>query len=153
MRITEKKKIIINTQCVENPVYLAWMNKLSGWNYWLFSYNQLVNLATGNEQTYQSLIKDLESAESTEEVQSLESAERMTVGADGLNINDAGLVNTILDSVKVQMLMNPATWQAEGAKWQTVILDRGTFLLYETSGMSNDVSFSFRFSKKIMQRQ
>lgn len=36
LRITEIKRVKINSDCRKNPIYLMWKNSLGGWDFWLF---------------------------------------------------------------------------------------------------------------------
>lgn len=146
--------MILDSTCYDEPIYLCWLNELGGWNYYLFHKTQLHALATGDEKTYKTNIEDLANAESSNEVLSLSSYEKITAGAENLTLNDIKLIATMLDSLKVQLLMNPLTWVADGAPvWQTVIPDRGTFSTYATGQERHNIEFTFRFSDRIKQYQ
>lgn len=153
MILTVKQRVKVDQACYDNPLYLAWLNELAGWSYWLFQKNQLNTYQTGSEKLYAVDFEDLENSESQEEVLTLESVRKITMGADGLTLNDVKLIGTMLDSVKVQMLTNPTTWQADGPDWLTVFVERGSFMVYETEPSKHRIEFTIRLQPRIKQAQ
>lgn len=153
MRITEIKKVRYNNDCVDNPIFLAWLNTFGAWNHWLFSKTQIISTVTGAEVVFENPIVDLENAESFVEVLSLNAGEGMILGATNLDRNDIEFVRTILRSTKVQMLFNPDTWEADGPEWITVIPSRGRFPLIETGEPRADISLDIMFPEINVQSQ
>jgi hypothetical protein len=153
MILTEIKRIRFNDSCVSNPVFLSWINSFGGFNYWLFQRNQIKNVETGEEVIFEPAQMDLETSDSFEEVLSLSSREVWVLGVQNIDKNDVELIKGMLQSPRVQWLMNPDTWQAEGAKWVTVKVQRGSFKLYETLTGVGDIIINITFPEKQIQNQ
>ncbi len=153
MRITEIKKVRFDDRCVDNPIFLSWLNDNGVWGVWLFSKTQIIELVTGNEASFENPVTDLETAESFLEVLSLQGGKGMVLGATNLDRNDIEYVKAILLSTKVQMLINPDDWETEGPKWITVRPGRGTFPLIETGEPRADISLDIIFPRINIQTQ
>lgn len=146
MRFTEIKRVRYDDGCKDNPVFLRWLNTLDGWNYWLFSRNQIISVLTSNEITFENPVENLETAEEFVSVLSVYSGKEMFLGANALDRNDIEFVKSILYSPKVQWLFNGDTWEADGeCKWVTVIPHRGTFPTVETREERTDISLTLKF--------
>jgi len=153
MIITEIKKVRFNDECVDNPVFIAWLNSVGAWNHWLFSRTQIISFTSGGEVTFENPVDDLENAESFEEVISLIAGKGMILGRTNLDRNDIEFIKTIIFSTKVQVLANPDTWETEGPEWITVIPSRGRFPLIETGEPRADISLTITFPEIKTQTQ
>ena len=151
--LTEIKRIRYNDSCQENPVYLSWRNLNGGMNYYLFTRRQVKNIITGNENTIDKYITDFENEESTSEVLSLNADDKWILGVENVDLNDAMLIATLLYSPRVQWLSNPDTWESEGCKWITVLVDRGTFPVIDTGEIMQSITFLIKFQSKVIQEQ
>ncbi len=133
--ITETKKIIVNNDCRVNPIYLAWVNTLGGWDYWLFEKTQKVNLGTGNIKTSDVYVEDLTKATGTTETVSKQAADKVTLGAT-VDIETFNAVRGVIYSPKVLKLVNQ-----DPVKWVTVQVEQ-TSVSYETKDSTADIEFS-----------
>lgn len=145
-RITEKKRVKIEQDCVANPVYLAWIGLRGGVNYWLFGGTQTINVKTGKAKVIQKDIRDLEPAEGAVDYLKKEGAEKWQIGANNVKREDLEGLKTLLISPKVQVLMNPDTWITEGPIWQTVLVNTGSFRIIETDESRHDIKLTIDFS-------
>jgi hypothetical protein len=59
-RLTEKKRVKINNDCRENPVYLMWKNSLGGWDYWLFDNRSETSYKAKTGTNYNVYNQDIE---------------------------------------------------------------------------------------------
>lgn len=130
-RITEIKEIDVNTECVDNPVYLKWLNTQGGYSQWLFGKRQTKIIQTAVDGEYISDVDDLENSIGGEEYMGTNVQPAMIIGAD-LPIEKMDGIKGLLMSPKVLMLMNPDTWEDEGAIWQRVRIQRGSFVILYT---------------------
>ena len=144
-RITEKKRIKIRHECVDQPVYLAWYNIEGGLSYWLFGFNQSESLVVREGSSYTKFISDLESADTKEELIQKFANETFQMGADNLDCDDVEVIKGLLLSTKVQMLKNPSTWQQEGPKWVTVKVRQGSFNTRQTREKVWKIQFTIEF--------
>lgn len=60
VRITEVKRVKINSECRKNPIYLMWKNSLGGWDFWLFDNKSENNIKVKNGATYDVYNVDIE---------------------------------------------------------------------------------------------
>lgn len=59
-RITEIKRVKINRDCRNNPIYLMWKNSLGGWDFWLFDNKSENNIKTKSGAFYDIYNEDIE---------------------------------------------------------------------------------------------
>ncbi len=144
-RITEKKRIKIRHECVDQPVYLAWYNPEGGLSYWLFGFNQSESLIVKEGSSYVRFIDDLENAETKEELIQKFANETFQMGADNLDQDDMTVIKGLLMSTKVQMLTNPSTWTVDGPKWVTVKVKQGSFNTRQTRESIWKIQFTIEF--------
>jgi hypothetical protein len=140
-RYTEKKRIKINTECHENPVYLNWMGTGGERNYWLFHKLQTRNLNTSIVGVFTPFIIDNTTAEGYTIETSRNAIETLVCGAY-VDIEDIEGIKTMLYSPNVLMLFNPLTWQTEGVKWINVKPLPGSFKLYDTDEIKAEIQFT-----------
>jgi len=147
-RLTEKKRIRINRKCPEQPIYLAWFNLLGGIDYWLFSVTQTETVKVSGRVLFEKDIRDLENADSVMEFLSKEANRAFAIGDENLDDNDIeGLVGLLI-SPKVQILVG-----RDPFKWQTVLVDTGTFTIKETKERRFRVELSINKPELIIQTQ
>ena len=135
------------------PICLRWATTMGNWRMWVFSWNQENSMQSGAAVLFQEYIEDLESATTDSNKVSQINIPKMNLGADNLNGNDFGFVSSILNSIKVQVLMNPDSWQTDGPKWQTVIVQTGTIPMGNTRSENNDLEITIEFPQIFLQRQ
>lgn len=152
-RITEIKGIDIDHECKDNPVYLTWVGPKGGRNYWLFHKRQkkLNDIKAGN--VFNSYVSDLEDARSNSEYLSKDAWPQMEIGADNVPVEKIRGIASMLRAVKVEMLMNPTTWESEGPKWQTVKVLPGTFEIEDTGQSYSRIEVTIEQSFIYLQSQ
>jgi hypothetical protein len=131
MRLTEKKRIKIDTECKDYPKYLCWLNKFGGYDYWLFFKYHEEHTRTQAENPYVVNIDDLETANSTNDITGKKAVHSFRIGARVKEEDMDGLTG-LYESPKVMLLMNPETWSTEGPVWQRVIVKTGSMLVLKT---------------------
>lgn len=134
-RITEQREIIINQECYDNPIYLAWRGSEGGWNYWLFGGDQKINLETSANGEFEKYIDDLETAEGKVEWINKKSQPSIQLGANAVDESNVTGMQGIMESVKVQMLVSLSP-----LKWQTVKVKPNSFS-YTKRANKLDVDF------------
>lgn len=130
-RVTEKKHIDIDHDCVKNPVYLNWLGTNSGRNYWLFKTVQTRGITVTVDGTYETYLTDIENAQGDVQDLGRGARPRLTIGAKVPIPKLLGL-ERVLYSINVLMLMNPGTWTTVGPRWQIVRVVPGSFKLNDT---------------------
>ena len=137
MRITEKKKIKIDHECKDFPIYLTWLNSLGGYSYWLFFKEHTENTKTKTQNKYIVNIQNLETAIGTNDITGKLANHEIKIGAR-VKAEDIDGITGLYESPKVLRLMNPETWQTEGEggnplpKWQRVIVKPGSIIILKT---------------------
>lgn len=109
----------IECRCVpNNPFYLRWLNRLGGFDHWMFEKRQVYELDQSDVQLYQPYLIDLTTADGTHRLAGKLVEEKVTVGAENLTAEDWRLVSGIISAPLVQ-------WYSEGTKrWVDVIVDK-----------------------------
>ena len=147
MQLTEKKKIKVDHECKDNPIYLTWLNKLGGYSYWLFFKNHSINTKTSGENPYSISIQDLENANSTNGITGKAILHSMAIGAR-VRAADMDGITGLYESPKVMRLMNPETWETDGVGgipnpiWQRVGVKTGSLLILRTGSEFLDVKLT-----------
>ena len=146
--LTERKMVLIEAECMETMIYLAWRNSLGGMEYWRFGHHQEYNLETNSFQVARKDISDLANAETYQDVISKQVKETMLLGAENLKVSEVAAFKQLLISTRVQMLMNPDTWVGDGAPvWQTVIVVENSWMLYKNSDTEFGLQFEIELPK------
>ncbi|MDF3076134.1 MAG: hypothetical protein K0S09_23 [Sphingobacteriaceae bacterium] len=147
--ITQPVIVKVNTPCDNDPyIYLKWMNKLGGWNYWRFGYRQDYSLSTSNDTKVNRNVFDWANDDTITDIIKKSANKSVQFGAIGLDVDQAKGLESLATSIKVQMLS-----KVSPIKWQTVELNTGSFQLYNTRGNLFDVKFTIQLPDINIQRQ
>lgn len=155
IRITEKKRVKADSECVNNPIFLMWLNKYGGWDSWLFKTKQIVNLITREGQLVERSVTDLENDNTKEDILYKESVDQYIVGVDGIDDDDLSGLKGLIDSPKVYILNNRIPYQAgsEDPQWKTIRIIPGTYKIQENDSTTNDLEMALEFPSNYYQRQ
>jgi len=145
-RVTEKKRIKINGDCFDNPIFLNWLGVSGGRNYWLFGKRQSFGKTTEVKDTFEPYQSNIETAQGYVFETGRNSRPQLTIGAS-VDIEDAEGIATVLDSPNVLMLMNPETWETESPIWQIVEPVAGSYKLWNTDQTRAEIEFTIRLTK------
>lgn len=148
-QLTEKKKVKIKRKICQYPIYLRWLQSDGGYAYWLFSQRKTLSFRTSNQRVFFPFISDIEDARSIMKVQDKSSVNRALLFADGLTENEALGMRGLYESIEVMALINPDSWQIEGAKWQQIAIDIGTFEIGDTGRSLYQTSFNITLQPNI----
>lgn len=136
-QLTELKEIKVNNNCQQNPIYLCWLGKRGGINYWLFNKTQTKGKQVLNAMEFSKNTENIETEIGAQEFYSKDITPQYILGAT-VKKEDLDGISTMLDSVSVLMLTNPDTWKTDGIKgsplpkWIRVRPQGGAFKIYET---------------------
>lgn len=136
-RITEKKRIKIDSACRKNPVFVAWINTLGGREYWLFDTIQTEGLTTEKGGTFEPYQIDLENSRGQIFDVSVFAQPHLTVYGI-IDNEDIQGIKSLLYSPRVEILMNPETWEAEGLTWQVFRPQQGSFKILNTDEIRSE---------------
>jgi len=141
-RITEKKRIKIDRECKNNPVFITWINTLGGREQWLFHRVQTEALQIENRGTFEPTVEDLELARGQIKDIDIFAQPQLVVYALVLNEDVQGL-KTVLYSPNVEVLVNASTWEVDGAKWQIYRPLPGSFRIIDTDETRTTLEITF----------
>lgn len=124
-------------QCNDPYVYLKWINKLGGWDYWRFGFNQGRSKTSSNSELVQNYVRDWENDQTITDFISRNGVRKLSLVAGHLDLDELDGLSWIGESRRVQMLVskNPV-------KWQTVIIADGDFPTGQTRTGKGDVKIS-----------
>jgi hypothetical protein len=129
--ITEKKLVKIHRCQRRNPVFVSWLDRLGGRNYWLFHTSQVDTLATTEGQTFEPYTEDLENSRG--QINDLSIFVQPSITCSALiDPEDKEGIKTLYYSLNVEVLTNPDTWETDGPKWKTYRPQKGSFAMGET---------------------
>ena len=152
MRLTEKKRIKIDNECKDYPIYLTWLNSLGGYSYWLFFKNHTETTNTKFNSSYDINISDLETAVATNDAIGKDAVPSIEVGAR-VKAEDMDGITGLFESPKVMMLANPETWAVDGPVWKRVILKAGSMVTLKTGTAYLNVKFNLQLPYKFTQKE
>lgn len=150
--ITEKKSIKIDHECKDFPIYLTWLNGLGGYDSWLFFKEHTTTTKTKVSGKYTLNVQDLENAIGTNDILGKDIKPEMKIGGRML-ASDMDGMQSLYESPKVLMLMNPESWEVDGAKWQRVIVKTGSLLVLKTRTSYLDVKLSLELPYRFKQKE
>lgn len=156
---TEVKTVQVSHDCTDFPVYLKWINTLGGWSYWLFAFDQQKSINVGDAVTFERNITELSTADNKLQYLSKRAFPKIVCGANDVSAANFAGLKGLLYSPVVMMLTNPDTWETDGEgdtplpKWQTVLVQPGSFNLETTRGGFADVEITLQLSEINVQTQ
>lgn len=138
---TEKKKIKIDNECKDFPLYLTWLNSKGGYSYWLFFKSHSEITSTRIENQYLKNVTDLETSIGQIDSTGKISSPKIDFGAR-VSQEDMQNINSLYNSPKVLLLSNPETWEVDGPKWLRVQIKQGSLLTLKTGIEFQEVNMS-----------
>lgn len=149
-RITEKKRIKIHNECIDNPVCLTWRNRKGGWDVWVFEGNQKVNLDVSEAIVFERFIDELSTTSTIKDYLSKKCNTELLLSWDNLEVSDIKGLEVMLSSPRVRMLVSdPGVYPPV---FVTVLIPAAKFTIRETSldRYSMD-SFAIKFPETLLQ--
>ncbi|MDX3913751.1 MAG: hypothetical protein QHC79_09445 [Pseudosphingobacterium sp.] len=145
--ITQKITIRIERPCPgEQMLYLKWINHLGSWDYFKFGYNIQHTLTMSNDTMVTRAVLDWENTDTYDHVTKKTASRSADVGADFIRIENVKAIEWLLSGIRPQMLVDTNPYQ-----WQTVIIQAGTFPLYNSHNKTTSVSLSIDLPKTNVQ--
>lgn len=150
--ISETIYIRLNDGCVNNPIYLAWLNPTGAFDYWLFSKAQDHLDKIDNEQVFEGYTEDLADMQARESTLSKDSQEEIIIGADQLTHGQAEGLRHMLASPLVLRFMGYDE-DTLLPKWQRVGVKTGSFTIYKTDEQKASLVCTILPPQKYIQQQ
>jgi hypothetical protein len=145
--ITQPLTIKINRQCTDPYVYIKWLNTLGGWDYWRFGHDQVASLATTSDIEIDRNVFDWENSETIADTIKKSAVKKISFGANISDVKLSGLLG-LATSTHVMMMSN-----LNPLKWQTVILQAGTFDIKRTKLRGAELKFTISLPQINIQQQ
>lgn len=147
--VTESKRLLIDSSpCNGLPYeYLKWMAPSGGWLYYMLIKNQIHELNTSNPVVTERFISDYATADSSQQLISIEAQKKITAGKNDVPAAEAEVLATLLYSPKVYRLVDAAT-----NTWQGVIMDTKSLKMYQTYEGRGDFEISYLLPQVNVQR-
>ncbi|OCX52671.1 hypothetical protein BEL04_14590 [Mucilaginibacter sp. PPCGB 2223] len=149
IQVTESKRLLLDSSpCNGLPYeYLKWMAPSGGWLYYMFIKNQFHELNTSNPVITERFISDYATADSTQQLISIDAQKKITAGKNDVPAAEAEVLATLLYSPKVYRLVDAAT-----NTWQGVIIDTKSLKMYQTYEGRGDFEIAFLLPEVNTQR-
>lgn len=137
--VTERRTIRMG-QCTDMPVYLSWKGSAGGWSYYMFGKTQAIGLSTSEQSISDPYIENLDVTGNKYQIK-ISSGESMTMGCNGIDLNDVKGIMRMLDSGCIRMYLGQH--EITGLpEWEDVIIKSGSFKIYETGNARHDIEFT-----------
>lgn len=150
---TEELQIRLEYTIPCNPIYLYWRNKKGGFNYWCFSFRQLLGVKTSGEGDFIKAFMDLQDQYTTQSMLGKVIDPYMVVGDERLDAYDMLLMRSLIEARQAFMLMNLSSWQSAPLPlWQEVVVEPADYKLLDTKRVLNDCELKLRLPKLFNQR-
>jgi hypothetical protein len=141
-RITEKKRIKIDRECKDYPVFATWINTLGGREQWLFHKINTESINTESLGTFEPFVEDLETARG--QIFDIGIFAQPKITCYGLiDSEDLEGLKSILYSPNIEVLVNPETWETEGVKWQVYRVETGSFRIIDSDEVRSEFEITF----------
>lgn len=150
--LSESLFVTMNTACVNNPIYLRWLNPVGGFDGWLFANGQDVQDTIGGEQTFEQYVEDIADQWAREQTLVKEATETITLGAAGLTKSQIRGMRHLLASPLVLRFMEYDSSSGVPV-WQRVGVKPGTFLIERTDENRAEIQFTIESPQKYIQQQ
>ena len=140
----------IDVECEpRNPVYLSWLSKTGVWNYWCFSYTQSHGIVTQDGTNYEEFIEELADVNKRKQLLSKSEIPKIVLGYSGLKTIKVQGVKGILSALKVLMLVSEKS--VRPPVWQEVLVEAGSFKIYETSAGCHNLQLTLTLPEIFIQ--
>jgi hypothetical protein len=135
VKVTEDRRLTLdNSPCNGLPYeYIKWIGPTGGWLYYMFVKNQIHEINTSNAAISEIFIDDYTTADSSQQLISIDAQKAITMGANDLPAEEIEVLSSIVYSPKVYRLIDAAT-----NTWQGVIVSTNSLKMYQTYGGVGD---------------
>ena len=141
-RITEIKKIYINTDCIRNPFYIRFINQLGGYDYFMFEKSQKYEAKGETGQLIEKTVSDLRIATGNLKKINTDLTNKVTVGKANLdNSTLEALQNHLLPALVIQWYNETTT------QWVDIYIESQT-IIYDTDKNAGNIEISFMLNKR-----
>ena len=138
-------EIEVNPCCTpENPFYVRWINRLGGFDYWMFQKNQIYEQSVKTLTTVNPVVDDILNANYLEKEIDKEASRTISVGSGNLSNIEYNELLTLSTSPRVEY------WDEEIQKWIRIYVASGKFES-ETWHIKKEIEIEFTLPTLQMQ--
>jgi len=117
---------INNYDAPENPFFVRWINRMGGWDYWMFAGRQQKSFELSDQQTFRPHVANQETARGYTAQVAAQASGTIKVGTEGLTENEFDNITALIYSPRIE-------WYNESlSKWLIVTVKK--------SGIESDTS-------------
>lgn len=150
--LTEEVQVRVTDCTPKNQVYLAWLDKTGGWNYFLFSIKQIKGRKTAISGVFSKFFTDMETQETTATIIDKTVDPHITCGAEQLDAYDDNLMRSLIDSPYVLLLMNNDDWDTDGPQWQEVRVEPSDYKYEDTKKVYQNIELKILLPEVYVQK-
>lgn len=138
---------VVDPPC--NPVALYWLNKLGGWDMWVFGGTQTEGIEVSNGEAFEKFIADLAGEIGRKKYISKTEVPKIVLGYECLSTADVRGIKGILSSIKVLMLTSGVN--VLPPVFMEVNVDPGSFKIIETENDFHNLEFTIELPELFIQ--
>lgn len=139
MRVTEKQRVNYEDCVPDQPFQLAWLNSLGGIDTWVFTKHQEYTIDAKDMDKFEPVINYLQTANARQRVLKKEGFMLVKLGYEQLTQQQ-------VIGIK-ELLISPLVKWINGTNEVVVIVDEGSFGIYDTGESKHDLEFDIIMPK------
>lgn len=145
--ISANQKIIINSDCENQSIYLTWLNNLGGWDYWNFTAEKEYGIDIEDSSEFDSNVfvdwpTTFINGETVTALEEVKARNTRTVRSQFVTETQVQAIANITTSIRVQEI------RADGTKI-TVLVDKRSFKIWEDNEKLYSIEFTLRYTDLI----
>ena len=145
--IAQEQKVIINSKCEKQSIYLTWINNLGGWEYWNFTAEKEYGVDIEDSSEFDANIfndwdDNFINGETVTALETVRARDTRTVRSQFLTQTQVDAIANIKTSIRVQQIRD------DGTKI-TVLIDKKSFKIREDQQKLYTIEFSLRYTDLI----
>ena len=148
-KITESKFVDIERCVPANPIALYWLNKLGGWDMWVFGLTQTKGLQVKGGETFEQFIEDLADANKRAQWITKRSTPQIVMGYSNVPTDKVLGIQGVLDSPRVLMLVSEMS--VRPPVFLHVMVEDGDFKTIETESEYHDLELTVSLPENFNQ--
>jgi len=143
--ITETIQVdIVDAPCL-NPVALYWLNKIGGWDMWVFGMTQTEGIEVSNGEEFEKYISELADEIGRKKFISKTEIPTITLGYECISTEKVRGIKGILSAIKVLMLTSGK--DVLTPTFIEVNVEAGSFKIIETENGFHNLEFTIELNE------
>jgi hypothetical protein len=144
---TAKSLLNVENLCTPSaPFYIRWINRMGGWEFWMFQHRQTFENTLQKVTTFYADAWDLKSGSPVSgEVLTMEAQDTVTVGAEGLTSEEFNVLRYLIYSPHVEL------YDKDENEWSRIYCEKGK-ATENTRQASQSIEINFILPRVKMQK-